>query len=223
MPYFTLDMDPPPVDADGVAKAQTTAGAADLVLNGDQVVGGVWNIYTIVTGGAYSSGVGGARILIDSAGDVSSVIFTVYGTNQDGVETTEAITGVTTTEVLSTTFWQTITRIAASAQVASNVNVGTVSQVVSKTLPLNWRNNWPATFVAGGVTGTLQYDIEESSSPLAANTDPSALVWGVSQSNKTADLTGSLLNYSTAARVRWDSYSSGAEMQFSLRQNDYNS
>ncbi len=221
MVYVALDMDPPPVDTDGIAKAQTTAGAADLVLNGDQVVGGVWNIYTIVTGGAYSPGVGGVRILIDSAGDVSSVIFTVYGTDQDGIERTEAITGVTTTEVLSTTFWQTITRIAASAQVASNVNVGTVSQVVSKTIPLNWRNDFAATFVAGGVTGTLQYDVEETNSALAANTDPSTLVWGVSQSNKTADLTGSLLNYSTAVRVRWDSYSSGAEMQFSVRQNDY--
>jgi len=25
-----------------------------------------------------------------------------------------------------------------------------------------------------------------------------------------------------AARLRWDSYSSGAELQFSVRQNDYN-
>lgn len=221
MVYKTYDMDPPPVDADGIAKAQTTAGAANLVLNGDQVVGGVFNIYTIVTGGAYSSGVGGVKIAIDSAGDVASVIFTVTGTDENGLAQTETITGVTTTEVNSTKFWQTITSIAASAAVGSNVNVGTINQIVTPTLILNWRNNWPATFVVGGVTGTLQYDIEETNSQWSSDTNPSTFVWGVSQSNKTADLTGSLLNYSTAVRLRWDSYSSGAELQFSVRQNDW--
>ena len=219
MPYFTLDMDPLDVDTNGIAENQTTAGAADLDLDGAQVVGGVWNIYAIPTT-AYSEGVGGVRIAIDSAGDVSSVIFTVYGTDQDGLERTEEITGVTTSAVNSVTFWQTITRIATSAAVGSNVFVGPIDQIVSETLPLNWRNNYSATFVVD-VTGTLQYDIEESNSEMAAYTDPVDLVWGVTQSNRTADLTGSCLNYTTAARVRWDSYSSGAEMQFSLRQNDY--
>jgi hypothetical protein len=219
LPYFTLDMDPIDVVTNGIAENQTTAGAADLVLNGSlaDLGGGVFDIYTSL----YSSGIGGVRIAIDSAGDISSVIFTVYGTDQDGIERTEAITGVTTTAVNSVTFWQTITRIAADNAVGSNVFVGPINQIVSKTLPLNWRNNYPATFVVGGLSGTVQYDIEESSSNLASNTDPSTLVWGVSQSNKTADLTGSLLNYSTATRLRWDSYSSGAELQVTVRQNDY--
>lgn len=219
MPYFTLDMDPLDVDTNGIAENQTTAGAADLDLNGAQVVNGVWDIHAVPTT-AYSEGVGGVRIAIDSAGDVSSVVFTVYGTDQDGIARTETITGVTTSAVNSVTFWQTITRIAADAAVGSNVFVGAIDQIVSETLPLNWRNNYSATFVVD-ITGTLQYDIEESNSEMAAYTDPVDLVWGVTQSNQTADLTGSCLNYTTAARVRWDSYSSGAEMQFSLRQNDY--
>ena len=214
-----LDMDPLDVDTNGIAENQTTAGAADLDLNGAQVVDGVWDIHAVPTT-AYSEGVGGVRIAIDSAGDVSSVVFTVYGTDQDGIARTETITGVTTSAVNSVTFWQTITRIAADAAVGSNVFVGAIDQIVSETLPLNWRNNYSATFVVD-ITGTLQYDIEESNSEMAAYTDPVDLVWGVTQSNQTADLTGSCLNYTTAARVRWDSYSSGAEMQFSLRQNDY--
>lgn len=219
MVYRALDMDPIDVVTNGIAENQTTAGAADLVLNGSlaDLGSGVFNIYTSL----YSTGIGGVRIAIDSAGDVSSVIFTVYGTDQDGISRTEAITGVTTTAVNSTTFWQTITRIAASAAVGSNVFVGPINQIVSPTLALNWRNDFAATFNASGVTGTLQYDIEETASELGAATDPSSLSWAVSQSNKTADLTGSLLNYSTAARIRWDSYSSGAEMQFYIRQNDY--
>jgi predicted DNA-binding ribbon-helix-helix protein len=219
LPYFTLDMDPLDVDTNGIAENQTTAGAADLDLDGAQVVDGVWDIHAVPTT-AYSEGVGGVRIAIDSAGDVSSVVFTVYGTDQDGIARTETITGVTTSAVNSVTFWQTITRIAADAAVGSNVFVGAIDQIVSETLPLNWRNNYSATFVVD-ITGTLQYDIEESNSEMAAYTDPVDLVWGVTQSNQTAGLTGSCLNYTTAARVRWDSYSSGAEMQFSLRQNDY--
>lgn len=217
MPYYAFDMDPANTSTNGIAQAQTTSGAADLLLNGSQVSGGVWS----TTSAGYSSGVGGVRILIDSAGDISSVIFTVYGTDQDGITRTETITGVTTTEVLSTTFWQTITRIAASATVGSNVNVGTVSQVISPTFPLNWRNNYPGTFTVTGVTGTLQYDIEETTGDFTAATDPSTLTWAVTQSNKSADLASSLLNYSTAARLRFDSYTNGAELQFAVRQADY--
>ncbi len=219
MVYRAFDIDPINVVTNGIAENQTTAGAADLVLNGSlsDLGGGVFDIYDAL----YSAGVGGVRIAIDSAGDVSSVIFTVYGTDQDGIERTEAITGVTTTAVNSVVFWKTITRIAADSEVTSNVFVGPINQLVTATVALNWRNDFAATFVVGGVTGTLQYDIEETNSELLASTDPDDLVWAVSQSNKTADLTGSLLNYSTAVRLRFDSYSSGAESQFSVRQNDY--
>lgn len=217
--YKLYDIDPINVDPDGIAENQTTPGAANLVLNGalSDFGSGVFDVYL----SGYSSGVGGVRIAIDSAGDISSVVFTVYGTDQDGIARTETITGVTTVAVNSVTYWQTITRIAAGAAVGSNVFVGPVDQLATATLPLNWRNDFPATFVVGGVTGTLQYDIDETNSELGAATDPTTLVWAVTQSNKTADLTGSLLNYSTAARLRFDSYSSGAELQFSVRKNDY--
>ena len=220
MVYKLFDMDPIDVDPDGICENQTTAGAANLVLNGalvDLNPAGAFDVYLA----GYSSGIGGVRIAIDSAGDISSVVFTVYGTDQDGVTRTETITGVTTTAVNSVTFWQTITRIAASAAVGSNVFVGPVNQVITPSLVLNWRNDYPATFVVSGLTGTCQYDIEETNSELNAATDPAALSWAVSQSNKSADLVGSLLNYSTAARLRFDSYSSGAELQFSARQNDW--
>lgn len=217
--YRTFDMDPVDVVTNGIAQNQTTAGAANLTLNGAQVTSGVWDIHA--ANAAYPTGIGGVRIAIDSAGDVSSVVFTVTGTDHDGIARTETITGVTTTAVNSVTFWRTITQIAADSAVGSNVFVGAINQIITPTLILNWRSNYAATFVVGGLAGTCQYDIEETNSEWAANTDPDDLVWAVSQSNKTADLTGSLLNYSTAVRLRFDSYSSGAELQFSVRQNDF--
>lgn len=217
--YRLLDIDPIDVVTNGIAQNQTTAGAADLLLNGAQVAGGVWDIHVA----GYSDGIGGVRIAIDSAGDVSAVVFTVYGTNENGIETTEAITGVTTTAVNSVTYWQTITRIAASAQVASNVFVGAINQVVTALIPLNWRNDFPASFTVPTLTGTATYDIQQSLSPMDVDTDPSTLLWYDLQADKTATLAGEFTRYATAARLRLDSYSSGAELQFQVREQDYNS
>lgn len=216
--FKTFDMDPIDVDPDGICANQTTPGAANLLLNGALTTAGVYNVNTTAL---YSDGIGGTKIAIDSAGDVSAVVFTVTGTDQDDVTISETITGVTTTAVNSTKFYKTITSIAAGAAVGSNVFVGPIDQLITKTVPLNWRNDYTATFVVGDLTGTCQYDIEETNSELNGTTSPTSLVWAVSQSNKTANLAGSLLNYSTAVRLRFDSYSSGAELQFSVRQNDY--
>lgn len=218
--FATYDMDPADVDPDGICANQTTPGAANLLLNGALITSGVFDIHG--TNGGYSTGIGGVRISIDSAGDIHTVIFTVTGTDQDGQSITETITGVTTTAVNSVNFYNTITNIAADSAVGSNVFVGPISEIITPTLPLNWRNNYPAVFVVSGLTGTCQYDIEETISIFDVSTAPSALLWSLAQSNKTADLNGELLRYSTGVRLRWDSYSSGAELQFSVRQADYN-
>lgn len=219
--YVNYDMDPINVDPDGICENQTTAGAADLVLNGVlcDLNGGTFD----VTVGGYSTGIGGVRIAIDSAGDIHTVIFTVYGTDQDGVSRTETITNVTTTAVNSVIFWKTITRIAADSAVGSNVFVGPIDQIITPTLPLNWRLDFPATFDVNTLTGTCQYDIESTLSTFDVNTDPTTLTWFVAQSNKTADLLGELQRYTTGVRLRFDSYSSGAELQFAVRMQDYNS
>lgn len=219
--YVTYDIDPIDVDPDGICENQTTAGAANLVLDGAlcDLNGGTFD----VTVAGYSTGIGGVRIAIDSAGDISSVIFTVYGTDQDGVARTETITGVTTTAVNSVIFWKTITRIAASAAVGSNVFVGPINQITTPTLPLNWRNDYPAFFVVGPLSGTVTYDIDATISTMDAQTDPTTLNWFNAQADKTAILTGDLPRWATATRLRFDSYSSGAELQFAVRQGDYNS
>lgn len=218
--YRLLDMDPPNVVTNGIAQNQTTSGAADLLLNGSLITSGVFDIYG--TNGGYSDGIGGVRISIDSAGDVSAVNFTVYGTDQDGVTKTEVITGVTTAAVNSVIYWKTITRIAADAAVASNVFIGPINQIVSGTIPLNWRNDQPASYTVVSLVGTVQFDLQQSLSELLPATSPDTLLWYDAQSNKTAEIAGEFTRYVTACRVRWDSYSSGAELQFQVREGDYN-
>lgn len=218
--YRQIDMDPPNVVTNGIAQNQTTPGAANILLNGSQVTAGVWDIYGASAG--YSDGIGGARVAFVSVGDISAVVFTITGTDQDGIARTETVTGVTTSPVNSVIYWRTITSIAAGAAVASNVAVGAISQIVSPTIPVNWRNNQPAAFTVVSLLGTVQFDLQQTLSELLPATDPTTLLWYDAQSNKTAEIAGEFTRYVTACRVRWDSYSSGAEFQFQVREQDYN-
>jgi hypothetical protein len=218
--YKTYDIDPIDVDPDGIAENQTTGAAANLTLDGalcNLGTAGVFNIYDA----GYSTGIGGVRIAIDSAGDVSGITFTVTGTDQDGNAATEDITGVTTTAVESNTYWKTITQIAADGEVTSNVFVGPVDEVVTNTYPLNWHSHEPATVVVHSLSGTCQFDIDETFTEVRTVTDSSDLVWINNQANKSAGLVGELTLHAQAVRLVFDSYSSGAELQFVVTMNPW--
>jgi hypothetical protein len=207
------DVDPIDVDTDGIAENQKTAGAANLVLNGALADLGTALIFDMSDAG-YSSGIAGVKISIDSAGDVSSVIFTITGKDENGFSQTETITNVTTTAVNSTKFWSYISNIAADSEVTSNVFIGPINQFVTKTIPLNYLSAIGATVAVTGLSGTIQYDMEECFGSLASSTEVQGQTYFVNQSNKTADVSAVLTVHATGVRLRADSYSSGAELQF---------
>lgn len=211
--YF--DIDPPNVDPDGIAENQTTAGAANLVLNGALCDTGTAGQFDI--GDNYSSGISGVRIAIDSAGDVSGITFTVTGKDQDGIAATETITGVTTTAVESTTYWSQITQIAADGEVTSNVFVGPVDEVITKTFPLDYKSSDPATLAVFGLSGTIQFDLDEAFNDPDDGTQNFS--WLTLTSNSTANVVDTTDRYARWARLVVDSYSSGAELQFGIFQN----
>jgi hypothetical protein len=211
--YF--DIDPPVVDADGIAEAQVLGGAGNLILNGALCDLGTALQFDIVD--SYSDDISGVIISIDSIGDISTVNFTVTGKNEYGVDTTEVITGVTTTEVQSTNYWSQITQIAADASFASNANVGTVDEFVTRMMPLNHYATEPATVSVSGLVGTCNFDIDESFSDMSEGY-PSVL-WVGAQVSKTADLAAELTRHAAATRLVFNSYASGAELQFAIHQN----
>lgn len=212
--YF--DIDPIDVDPDGIAENQTLGGAGNLTLDGALCDLGTAGQFDIGDAG-YSDGIAGVRIAIDSAGDVSSVTFTVTGKDQDGIDITEDITGVTTTAVESVNYFSQITQIAADGAVGSNVFVGPVDEIVTKTYVLNWRAAEACTVAVSALAGTCQFDIQESFD------DPENGVrnmnWIDAQADKAADLAALLTLHARAVRLRFDSYSSGAELQFAVIQN----
>lgn len=216
---YSLDIDPANVDPDGIAENQTTAGAANLVLNGALADLGTALQFDI--GDSYSSGCGGVRIAIDSAGDVSTVVFTVTGKDQDGIATTETITGVTTTAVESVTYWSQITQISTDIAAGSNVFVGPVDEVITKTIPLNYRAGDGATF-AVDVTGTIDYTVNETLDKIHELSSPADASWFAlsALSAKTADLMAEGTNHATACQLVINSYTDTAEIAFTVMQNE---
>jgi len=147
-------------DADGIAQNQTTAGAADLTLNGALVAGGVAQLTSQ------------RKVAAHSAGNIATVIFTVYGTDDAGRSISDTITGVNNSTVSTTLDFKTVTRVAASAAVGTNVEIGTTDEGASMPIPLDQYltpfNVSVGLIVTGTVDVTLQYTFDaifDSSGP----------------------------------------------------------
>ena len=106
-------------DRDGVCAAQTNSGAANLTINGALHSSNTINFTT-------SAAEQPRKVTIFSAGgDVSSITFTITGTDFLGAALEEVITGpAADATVTSSNFFNTITQIASSGAVTGNIEVG---------------------------------------------------------------------------------------------------
>jgi len=217
---LNYDMDPADLDPNGICENQTTPGAANLVLNGALCDLGTALQFDI--GDAYSAGIGGVILSFDSAGDINTVNFTITGKDQDGVAVTEVVTGVTTTPVPTTKYYSQITNIAADAQVTSNVFIGTLTAggLVSKSVGLNHYSANEAVMAVSGKTGTVTFDLQQTFQDLN-DPNPSTVTWFDVSSNQTADLAAACTLGATGCRLKFDSYSNGAELQFHVSYNPF--
>jgi hypothetical protein len=188
-------------DADGIAQVQTTVGAADLTLNGALVAGGVAQLTAQRKVGGHSTG------------NISTVVFTVYGTNSAGATITDTVTGINNTTVSTTLDFLTVTRVAASAAVGTNVEFGTTGVGASQPIPLDvYLDPFDASLfidVTGTVDVTLQYtgdaDVLTSDGPF---------VWfnHADLTAKTADSVGTIISPVTAVRLLTNSGTGSAEL-----------
>jgi hypothetical protein len=213
------DMDPANVDPDGIAENQTLGGAGNVTLNGALCDLGTAAQFDV--GDAYSAGIGGVQLAFDSAGDISTVNFTITGKDQDGVSITETVTGVTTTAVLTTNYYSQVTQIAADAAVGSNLFIGTVGSstgMVSKSVPVNRLSNDGANVAVSALSGTCQFDLQETFDAVDATP---VTGWFDVSSDQTADVGATATPGATAVRCKWDTYSDGAELQFHVSYNSY--
>lgn len=206
-----LDIDVPDVDPNGIAEDQQPTTVVPFVLNGNLSDSGTPLQFDI--GDSYSAGVGGVQISFESTGNWGGVTITIVGLNQDGISTTETLSGPNNNTVEANAYWSQILAggITVSGTVGTNIEVGTVDEVITKTLPLNWRANEAFTIAVKGLSGAINFKIDESFDQ-TATAEP--VNWAVSQNNQTADLTALLTIHARATRLVVNSYSSGAELQF---------
>lgn len=203
------DIDLPDVDPNGIAEDQQPDDGTPFVLNGALCDLGTAGRFDI--GDSYSDGVGGVQIAFESAGNWSGVNITVTGLDQDGKTATETDTGPNATTKEWTTYWSRITSITTDGTVGTDIEVGTVDEVITNTVPINWRANEAFTVAVKGLSGTINFDIDETFDDTSTAVPTN---WVGAQENKTADLTAQASLHARAVRLMVNSYSSGAELQF---------
>jgi hypothetical protein len=212
---YSQDIDVATVDPDGLADGNSSAGAT-LTLDG-----------ALTSGGTFTSADGLAHrldIIDTSTLDQTGATYTITGTDADGIAETEAIAGPGSGATIETTkYFKTVTSITITSPVAvSTVDVGTVDEVVSKTVPLNYRNINAATYSVD-VTGTINYTVKETLDSIHDLANPSAdSSWHnlTALAAKTADLTSVGTVNMTGCQLVVNSYSTGAEIQFTVMQNE---
>lgn len=135
-------------DDNGIATSQTTAGAANLTLNGALVVGGVAVLDAP------------RQVAITSGGNDLGITFTVYGTTFGGQSVSETITGASGGASATKTDFATVTRIYASgATSVSGVIAGTNAKAGSRWVRLDsWA--FPKTAIQCNATGTVNYTVQ---------------------------------------------------------------
>ena len=200
---------------------------ADASLTGfaSNVTGASWTLTANDSGDNLAHQV---SIKNDSGTDHSGKTATLVGTDANGNAITEtiALPGPAAT-VESSYYYLTLTSVTPSATISTDtMDIGWVDEVVTATIPLNWRGDVPATYAISGSSGTFSAVIEECFQDIRDGTATSDLSWAphwvVEQTTPAptadADLATEGLFNATAARVRVASYSSGAEFQFMISQ-----
>lgn len=151
---------PQALDRDGICLAQLRGSAGDLVLNG------------VLAAGNFGCQ---TRVTLYSAANLSAATFTVYGTTQRGAAISEAITGPNATTVSTTRNFYTVTQVAVSAAIASNVEAGIGQTLETPWVPLSSDAPLKGISVQLSAGASMTYAVQYGVVPLGANDESSIL------------------------------------------------
>lgn len=165
---------PTALDADGVCKAQTTAGAGNLTINGDLASGGV------ATFGEQQ------RVTLYSAADLRALTFTVYGTTKLGDSISEDIAGPNAGTVTTTANFKTVTRVAVDGAVGTNATVGNSNAMETGWIALDHARPAKGIAVELSSGASLTYEVQYGIRNRYSSTDPETAVQALADSTLTA-------------------------------------
>lgn len=169
-----------------IAAAQTTAGAGNLLINGTLAAGGVATLDTQRTVG------------LTSAGNLSAVNFTLTGTDQQGRVISEVLAGPNASTVSSVLNYKTITSIAVSAAVGTNVTADTVGTGASQEIPVDLYTNQFNVTLSVDVTGAVNYTVQYTMGNVFGGAGP--FVWNT-VAGLLAQTTGQVVQLSQLVRA----------------------
>ena len=137
-------------DPNGIALDQQLGAAGDLVLTGAAFVDadGVAQLGTQ------------RQVAFESAGNIATTVFTVFGTDDSGAEISDTVTGINGSTVATLLSFATVTRIAADSLFATDVEVGTNGVGASQTVPLDQYLTPFNVSLALVITGTVDVTVE---------------------------------------------------------------
>lgn len=199
-------------DRDGIATAQQRVGAGVLVLDGALTSGGVY------TAADSSTAKVGHQVSAYSAGNISTVVFTIVGTDPDGYALSETVTGVSNSTVETTNYFYTVTSVSSSATVGSDVEIGIVDEIQTQVVPIEARASGYKVGLGSKITGTVSVTAVVTMDDLASSTPP-VFIADTTFATKTATFYSDLNVLVTAVALRTNSYSSGATFTFDVLQN----
>lgn len=178
---------PTAADRDGVCAAQTTAGAGDLVIAGALASGGV------ATFGEQQ------RVTLYSAGDLAALTFTVYGTTTVGDSISESLAGPNNNTVATAANFKTVTRVAASGAVGTNVEVGNSDALETPWIGLNWHRPLKGISVELSSGVSLTYEVQYGTRKRLSGSDAETAILAKAD----ATLTAKTASDSLAITVPW--------------------
>lgn len=148
-------------DANGIAVAQTLAGAGDVDLDGVFVVAPL--TYAVLDTPR--------RVIITSAGNDSGITFTVYGNQRvdgTGNDQVEVVQGVNIGAASTLLDFGTVTRVAASGATAGDIEVGTNGVGGTPWFNVDYQMHPITMSIAVVVTGTVNYTVQYTYDDIAA-------------------------------------------------------
>jgi hypothetical protein len=195
---------PTALDADGVCASQTLAGAGDLTINGALASSGV------ATFGEQQ------RVTLYSTANYSLLTFTVYGTTANGAVISESLAGPNNSTVTTTSNFKTVTRIAASAALATAILAGNSNALETPWLRLNQYAPLKGIIVELSSGASLTYEVQYGTR-VAQTDDGVAVAETAIVAVADATLTAKTATATTAATLPWPlirvkvtSYASGS-------------
>jgi hypothetical protein len=203
------------LDRDGLAQSQHTTANTAMTLNG-----------ALASGGTYTAGDGsntkvGHLIGVYSSANIASDVFTIVGTDPDGLALSETVTGVNNSTVFTTNYFYTVSSVTNdTTEGTNNVEVGIGNTFATQRIPVEPRaSGFKVGMGVSAASGTYNVSAQLTMDDIFDSTITPVYIADTTFASKSATFFSDLAVCVTAIRFIASSYSSTPSLTFHVIQN----